>query len=667
MYKKHSLVNQILFTVSCILIALSTVLSTVSIYKSKKALRTNTEKFIQEVSNQLRDNINKELDNNVLALEELTKSTPIKNSYTVDWKITVNNLNSIQLMRNFEKAGIADLDGKVKFSDDSTENIKDKEFFKVASQGKVGIEVIQNKPLKIAYAVPIFNEKKLGQGQFNTILVGYKSGQEITDLIKETTIYGQGYSYILNNEGVIISHKNDDMIGKNYVKYVEEREGKEELKEAQSRMINGKSNVELIDIRDQQTYIAYGPIDRMNWSLAISVREKDILKEVNSLGVYLILITIMLVIISLILTILVINKILGKLKQVTKQVEDISSGNLTVEIEESNLRRGDEIGDIANAVANTKNNIAYMVKEIKNNSNLIDENSIELADISNEVALSTDVIAKSIKEVSDGSVIQAQQLEKIVDVLSDFGKELDNIVKEFKYVYIKTKCIDNKAGLSNESMNYVTEAMESLVLKFNICETKIDKMNENIIKVTEITEMINEVVDQSNLLALNASIEAASAGDSGRGFMVVANEMKKLAEKSKLASDEIDKIMNDIHDGTEDISQSTNDMNKELTKQRKIILDSICTVQEISENVIEIYPRVERVSTAVERLDERKDGIIERTENIASIAQQISSSSEEIAVSVQQMAAASKEVSNFSVKLTEMTSEMKKRINKFKV
>ncbi|HSW64211.1 MAG TPA: methyl-accepting chemotaxis protein [Dissulfurispiraceae bacterium] len=315
-----------------------------------------------------------------------------------------------------------------------------------------------------------------------------------------------------------------------------------------------------------------------------------------------------------VLMFVMIRVILRPLGRLVDTANRVASGDLTASLE---YPRNDEIGKVFNAMESMVNNLKRLIGEIKNSTATLAAGSEQLSASSEEISRNMDdqsnrasQIATSAEEMSQTVINVAKNASAISDSArgaADRAKEGEHAVEQS---IIETNAISGTVHAS-------AKVMQTLVQKSN--------------QIGEIISVINDIADQTNLLALNAAIEAARAGEQGRGFAVVADEVRKLAERTGKATSEIGVMIRSVQEEVQEATASMDDTAKRVETGVKMSTKAGATLRDIVSRVEALQSMVQQIASATEEMSSVADHISGDVQSIAGAAKEISSGAEQIA------------------------------------
>ncbi len=372
-------------------------------------------------------------------------------------------------------------------------------------------------------------------------------------------------------------------------------------------------------------------------------------------------------IIALILLALLMNFLVVRpLKKTVAEIDRIARYDLT-EGDMANVRsmtaRKDEIGSISRNIVLMFDNLRSIVRQIEQSSTTVSDNAAALADQTRQLKRSSDEISTTMNDLSNAAMSQAGDtttsanevavldgliVRNIGDTenLRSNADEMDQ-VKNNGLAAIKD--LIEKTARSRESIAVVREAMQ--------------QNNEQAQKIEATSQKINDIADQTNLLSLNAAIEAARAGDAGRGFAVVAEEIRGLAEETNSLTNEIGSIIQGLLEKTADATQNMESMEK-IFEER--------SVGETKKNFIQIEQCLESVQASVHTLYESsssmtgsKEIIVEMIEGISAASQENAAGSEEVLAAVETQDSVITDITGMTQNLSSVAEELMEQAHKF--
>ncbi|MNO15752.1 Methyl-accepting chemotaxis protein McpC [compost metagenome] len=352
------------------------------------------------------------------------------------------------------------------------------------------------------------------------------------------------------------------------------------------------------------------------------------------------------------------------IRNFTGKLEVVAEGNIAERFDDT-LKN--EFGTIHQSLNKSLEAISNTLKMIEKDTVRLTNQTQSLSSFSGIMNTTVGEVSIAIQGVSQGSTNQAEELMYMNEAFQSLSHRLEDITESIQTVDDATHKISNKAESSSAELNGLVSSVLGIENSFADTRSKIDSLISSITRVMESTRFISDISKQTNLLSLNASIEASRAGEAGRGFAVVASEIRNLADQSRTSSQDIDELLQEINQEMELVSDTTENTGKILAEQSAIVMTTMESISDIIRSIQLILPQIDGISSSVNELNEHKDKILLTVESTSAVSEENSASAEEISASTIELVGSYNEITKSIQEVEQVSKEMIQAVNRFKL
>lgn len=509
------------------------------------------------------------------------------------------------------------------------------------------VDIATNKP------VITVSKSVIKDGQVKGVVAVDLDLTSISEEISKMTFENGGGAVLLDKNSIIISHRNEEFIGKDY----------KEISSNSLEPRNEENKIIKYSIENEEIITYHGEVSELNWKILIEKTNEDYKAIITKMGETLAMASIMAIIIIIIIVHLFSKVIDRALRKINEDTLRAASGDFTGVLE---IKTGDEFEELANSFNEMKKNVSILINNTYLSISEVNVSSTNLASMSEEVAASMGQVASTVEEITRGAMESATSIDTLSTDMDSVSLSIDNITQSVKEV--------NDAGMkANKLSETGIKVIDMVKEKSNQTKISTNDVNEEVLlvsisvqEIAKMNETIAQITEQTNLLALNAAIEAARAGEAGRGFAVVADEIRKLAEETSRAAKEIDEVIKDVMDKVVKAVRSVSDASVYVMEQEDSINEAEEIFKEIINSIMEVSSRVKNIAKDINAVDRSKDNVIEQIHNLSSISEETAAGAEEVTASSEEVATATEEFASKSTILKELSEELEKKILEFK-
>ena len=387
--------------------------------------------------------------------------------------------------------------------------------------------------------------------------------------------------------------------------------------------------------------------------------------KANNTKMLLLVTNIIVAVLSQIIGLVISRKLVNPIKQITNTANELATGDLTQK--DIKINSSDEIGVVANSFNIMKGNIRHLIKQIVETTEQVAASSEEFTASAEHSAMATRQVAESVSEVASGAEKQAIAVENTVSIVEQMSASIRQISTNANEVSGVADRTAETAAQGQTTINAAVEQMELIEKTVSVSAVAVTSLGEQSKEIGQIVDTISGIAAQTNLLALNAAIEAARAGEQGRGFAVVADEVRKLAEQSQDATKQIAHLISEIQNETDKAVVSMSKGAIEVKAGSEVVNNAGLAFKEIVLHVDEVSSQVREISAAIEQMAVGSQQIEKSIRDIDLISRDTATQTLTVTAATEEQSATMEEVAASSHALARMAEDLMNAVSKFRI
>ena len=467
------------------------------------------------------------------------------------------------------------------------------------------------------------------------------------------------YMYVVQNDGTMLYHPTKEKVGQP----VENAVIKGVVQQLQDGKKPGTAVVEY-DFNGTTKYSAYTILNNEN-ILVLTADESEALAGITTVTGVAVGISAVVVLLAIIICFILGRRLMRPLVKVSTIIEEIANGDINADfgmVKETN----DEIGLIIEKMKELTQSLGNIVGKIRNSSDTMSSNSYELNDTSSQTLAANNEISKAVEDVAEGSTGMAASISKINENLLEMSNETKDINESVNEIRNQTTAVQDSSKIMNDKIKSMQDSSHKMDEGISAISKRIETVNTTVDKVSNIVSVIEEISSETNLLSLNASIEAARAGDAGKGFAVVAQEIRVLSDNTNTELENIKQIISSLVEECRYCVQASGTIVEDNAKQKeeiKAVLDEFGSLDEQIQKTAEKADEIEELVTAMIELN---DDITKSSNSLTDVSAANAAATEEMNANIEELNAMMHGVSEMAGHMNDESDGLKEALSFFR-
>lgn len=422
--------------------------------------------------------------------------------------------------------------------------------------------------------------------------------------------------------------------------------------------------MEYISLNGEEYLFLYSKLDGRNATIVSLIPQTTISAQTNDIRTLTIAITVVASILAGLLGTLIANSFAHTIKGILKKLNQVAAGDLTVEVK---TRRKDEFRVLCNGINSMIDHMKDLLTSVKNVTGELTSASSQVAATSDTFAQTSQDIQTSISEIETGTHRLDTDSAACLSQMDSLSEQIQNVSSNTVQIRDLTSSANQSIQVGIESVDKLNDSAHSTYETTRNVISAIEILAEKSKSISEIINVINSIAEETSLLSLNASIEAARAGEAGRGFTVVAEQIKKLANQSISASGEINRIIEEIVLNTEEAVNVAKQSEDTVAVQEKVVAVTANSFEDINNKVSLLVEALTTISANMEDMEQYRKTTLASVESISAISTETAAGASNVTTTTNEQLSAIDNLEKEAANMQKLSEELTAIMNKFQI